>query len=114
MRVKTGTVRRQKHKKILKTTKGYRLTYSKLYRRASEAFLHAGQYAYNDRRKKKNQMRQLWIMRINAGLRLLGLKYKDYVHKAKEKKVELNRKILAELAVNEPETFKIIAETVAK
>lgn len=113
-RVTTGTIRRKRHKKTLKAAKGYKLTYSKLYRRASEALLHAGQYAYNDRRKRKNQMRQLWIMRINAALRELGFKYKDFVNKANEAKVEIDRKILAELAVNNPEVFKAVAEKVMK
>lgn len=106
MRVKTGVVRRKRHKKLLKTTEGYRLTYSKLYRRAHEAFLHAGQYAYVGRKQRKRQMRQLWIMRMNAGLRQLGFTYKDYVNKAKEAKVELDRKILADLAVTEPKAFE--------
>lgn len=113
-RVKSGKTRRQKHKKTLKAAKGYRLTYSKLYRRASEALLHAGQYAYNDRRKRKKQMRQLWIMRINAALKELGYKYKDFVHKAKKVEVVIDRKILAELAVNNPEVFKAVAEKVMK
>ena len=108
MRVKTGIVRRAKHKKILKANKGYRLTYSKTYRRAHEAFMHAGQYAYRGRRERKRQLRQLWIMRINAALRLLGFVYKDYVHKAKLANVMLDRKILADLAVAEPEVFKTV------
>ena len=108
MRVKTGIVRRAKHKKILKANKGYRLTYSKTYRRAHEAFMHAGQYAYRGRRERKRQLRQLWIMRINAALRQLGFVYKDYVHKAKLANVMLDRKILADLAVAEPEVFKTV------
>ncbi len=108
MRVKTGTVRRAKHKKILKANKGYRLTYSKTYRRAHEAYMHAGQYAYRGRRERKRQLRQLWIMRINAALRQIGFVYKDYVHKAKLANVALDRKILADLAVAEPEVFKTV------
>lgn len=112
MRVKTGSVRRKKHKKILKSTKGYRMTYSKTYRRAHEAFMHAGQYAYAHRRERKGDMRRLWIMRINAGLRELGFKYKDFVHKAKLANVMLDRKILADLVVREPEVFAAVANQV--
>jgi len=114
MRVKTGSVRRKSHKKILKANKGFQLTNSKTFKRAKEAYLHAGQYAYNDRRKKKSQIRQLWITRINAGLKSMGLKYKDYIHNAKKANVDLDRKVLAELAVNEPETFKAVTEVVMK
>ena len=112
MRVKTGVVRRKRHKKILKAAKGYRLTYSKLYRRAHEAFLHAGQYAYVGRKQRKRQMRQLWIMRINAALRQLGFTYKDYVNKSKAAEVALDRKILADLAVTEPKTFESVVDFV--
>lgn len=108
MRVKTGITRRAKHKKILKAAEGYRLTYSKTYRRAHEAYMHAGQYAYRGRKERKRQLRQLWIMRINAALRQIGFVYKDYVHKAKLANVALDRKILADLAVAEPEVFKTV------
>ena len=114
MRVKTGNVRRKRHKKILKANKGYRLTYSKTYRRAHEAFMHAGQYAYRGRKERKRQLRQLWIMRINAALRLIGFKYKDFVFKSRQANMQLDRKILADLAVSEPEIFTTIANTVMK
>lgn len=112
MRVKTGTVRRARHKKVIKSNKGFRLTYSKTFRRAQEAALHAGQYAYRGRRERKRQMRQLWVMRINAALRELGFKYKDFVHGLTTTNVEIDRKILADLAVNEPEAFKVVVEKV--
>jgi large subunit ribosomal protein L20 len=114
MRVKTGTVRRAKHKKILKANKGYRLTYSKTYRRAHEAFMHAGQYAYRGRKERKRQFRQLWIMRINAALRELGFTYKEFIHQTRLSNVELDRKILADLAISEPTVFKSVVEAVMK
>jgi large subunit ribosomal protein L20 len=114
MRVKTGVVRRQKHKKVLEANEGYRLTYSKTYRRAHEAFMHAGQYAYEGRKERKRQMRQIWIMRINAALREMGFVYKDFIHKATEAKMEVDRKILADLVISEPEAFKSIVEQVMK
>ena len=108
MRVKTGTIRHAKHKKTLKATKGYRMTRNRLYKVAHEAELHAGQYAYVGRKNKKRDLRQLWIQRINAALSSQNLKYNQFIHLLEQKNITLNRKILAELAVNDPATFKFI------
>ncbi|PIS15385.1 50S ribosomal protein L20 [Candidatus Shapirobacteria bacterium CG09_land_8_20_14_0_10_38_17] len=108
MRVKTGTIRHAKHKKTLKATKGYRMTRNRLYKVAHEAELHAGQYAYAGRKNKKRDLRQLWIQRINAALSSQNLKYNQFIHLLEQKNITLNRKILAELAVNDPATFKFI------
>lgn len=108
MRVKTGVVRRQAHKKILKLAKGYWMTRSKRYKVASEAVLHAGQYAFNGRRLRRRDIRKTWIVRINAALRPLNTSYSVFVKKLKDNKVELNRKMLSEIAIHDPITFKSI------
>lgn len=105
MRVKRGTTKKRKHKKVLEQTKGYRLSYSKLYRRAREALLHAKQYSYGHRRKRQGQFRRLWIQRINAGLQDKDMKYSSFIHSLKNKNIELNRKILADLALNHEQVF---------
>ena len=105
MRVKGGIVTHRRHKKVLKETKGYRMTRSKLYRVAHEAYLHAGQYSYADRRKRRNEFRKLWITRINAAARKQGLTYSQLMSNLRQKNIQLNRHVLAELAVNSPETF---------
>ncbi len=112
MRVKGGTTRSKRHKKILKATKGYRLTKSKLYKVAHEAYLHAGQYAYADRQKKAGQMRRLWIKRINAAAQQNGLKYSELMNKLKKAEIILNKKILSDLALNHPETFQNIVKNI--
>lgn len=113
MRVKGGKVTRRRHKKVLKQTKGYRLTRSKLYKVAHEAYLHAGQYSYNDRRKRRNEFRKLWIARINAAVRDHGMTYNKFIHNLRKKDIQLNRHVLAELAVNFPETFSKVVEASA-
>lgn len=110
MRVKTGTTRRKRHKKVLKLTKGYRMTKGRLYKVSKEAALHAGQYAYIGRKQKKRNFRRLWIQRINAALMPFGLPYSRFINGLKKAKIELNRKILAEIALSDPETFKVIVE----
>ncbi len=112
MRVKTGNVRRKRHKKVLKQTKGYRMTKSRLYRVAHEALLRAGQYAYIGRKLRKRDFRKLWIQRINAAARQHGLTYSELINLLKKDNISLNRKILSELAVNDPETFKTIVDNV--
>jgi large subunit ribosomal protein L20 len=111
MRVKGGTTRKRRHKKVLNETKGYRLTKGKLYRVSHEAYLHAGQYAYNDRQKREAQMRRIWITKINAACKQNEIQYKDLIKKLKDNKVELNRKVLADLAVNSPEVFSFIVKS---
>ena len=108
MRVKTGTVRRAKHKKTLKSVKGYRMTRNRLYKVAHEAELHAGQYAYVGRKNKKRDLRQLWIQRINAALSSQNLRYNQFIHLLNQSNISLNRKILADLAVNDPLAFNFI------
>ncbi|MCD6226073.1 50S ribosomal protein L20 [bacterium] len=110
MRVKTGTVRRRRHKKLLKQAKGYRMTRSRLYKVAHEAVLHAGEYAFAGRKLKKRDLRRLWIVRINAAVRNYGLSYSKFINLLKEKKIALNRKILAHFAAKEPDLFKQIVE----
>jgi large subunit ribosomal protein L20 len=109
-RVKTGTNRRRRHKKILRMAKGNYGTRSKLYRRANEAMLKSLWYQYRDRRTRKRDLRRLWITRINAGSRQNGLTYSRLIHGLKEAKINLNRKMLADLAVRHPEAFAQVVE----
>jgi len=113
-RVNTGITRRKRHKKILKQNKGFRGTNSRLYKRAKEANLHAGQYAYIGRKLRKRDMRRLWITRINAALQTVDpdLKYSRFIKLLNDKKVALDRKILAELAVSDFNAFKQVVATV--
>lgn len=107
-RVKTGVVRRKGHKKVFSLAKGFRMTRNRLYKVASEATVHAGQYAYNGRKERKQQMRVTWISRINAALSGIvdAPKYGVFIKKLIDKKIKLNRKVLAGLAVDLPEAFK--------
>jgi large subunit ribosomal protein L20 len=109
-RVKGGPRARKRHKKVLKLTKGQRGTKSTLYRRAHEAMLKSLTYAYRDRRRRKRDFRRLWIMRINAAARQNGLSYSRFMGGLKEAGVELDRKVLAELAVSDAQAFARLAE----
>lgn len=110
MRVKTGTVTRRRHKKIVRLTKGYYGTRRKLFRRANEAWMKAMHYAYRDRRNRRRDMRRLWIVRINAAARLNGTSYSRLVHGLKQANILIDRKMLAELAVNDAAAFaKVVA-----
>jgi large subunit ribosomal protein L20 len=109
-RVKGGPRARSRHKKVLKLTKGQRGTKHALYRRAHEAMLKSLTYQYRDRRRRKRDFRRLWISRINAASRQHGLPYGRVISGLKESGVELDRKVLADLAVNEPETFAHLVE----
>jgi len=109
-RVKTGTTRRRRHKKIIKMAKGNYNTRSRLYRRANEAMLKSLWYAYRDRRTRKRDLRRLWITRINAASRLNGLSYSRLIYGLKQAKIDLNRKMLADLAVRHPEVFAEVVE----
>ena len=111
-RVKRGVTKRRRHRKVLKAVRGHRGARSRHFRVAHEELMHAGQYAYRDRRNRKRQMRRLWIMRINAGARLHGLTYGTFMHGLREANVTLDRKALADLAANEPAAFEALAETV--
>lgn len=112
MRVKTGVIRRRRHKKLLDQVKGYRQARSKIYRKAKEAYLHAGQYALRDRRKRPGQMRSLWIVRLNASLREKGVSYSQFINKLNKSDLTLNRKTLSELAIQAPDVFDKVVEKV--
>ncbi len=112
VRVKGGIHTRRKHKKVLKSAKGYWMTRHKQFKKAKEATLHAGQYAYDGRKLKKRDFRSLWIVRLNAALRPLGLTYSKFINKLAEKKVELDRKVLSQIAVEHPDAFTKIVEKV--
>lgn len=112
-RVKGGIVTRRRHKKTLKLAKGYYGAKSKLYRPANEQVLKSLAYAYRDRRVKKRDFRRLWITRINAAARINGMSYSRFISGLKANGVEINRKMLADLAVNDAEAFSELV-TVAK
>jgi len=111
-RVKTGPYRRQHHKKVLNLTKGQFGTRHRLFRRANEAMLKSLWYAYRDRRQRKRNLRKLWIARINAAARLNGLTYSRMIHGMKETQIALNRKMLADLAVRDPQAFAAVVAQV--
>ena len=111
-RVKRGTVRAAKRKKLLKRSKGYFLTKSKLYQSAQEAVMKAGQYAFSGRRRKKRDFRRLWVVRINAAARKHGLTYGQLISGMKKAGIQLDRKSLAELAVKHAAAFAKVAEQV--
>ncbi|MCC6956157.1 MAG: 50S ribosomal protein L20 [Anaerolineales bacterium] len=107
-RVKTGPYRRQHHKKVLKITKGQFGTRSRLFRRANEAMLKSMWYSYRDRRTRKRDLRRLWITRINAAARLNNTTYSRLVHGMRASHIALNRKMLADLAVRDPQAFAAV------
>ena len=109
-RVKRGTVRRAKRKKLLARAKGFFQTKSKLYRSAKESVDTALKYAFVGRRRKKRDFRRLWIVRINAAARREGMSYSQFMHGLRLAGVELDRKVLADIAVRDPETFRRFAE----
>jgi len=110
MRVKTGTVRRRKHKKILKMAKGFYSGRRKHFRKAKEQVERSLVYAFRDRKQKKRDFRKLWIVRINAACRLNDINYSRFINGLKKAGIELDRKILADLAMNEPEAFAKLVE----
>lgn len=109
-RVKRGTHRRDRRRKLLRLTKGYYLKKSKLYKFAKEAVDRAGRFAYRDRRARKRQFRRLWIIRIGAAARLNQLTYSQFMYGLTKLQIALDRKILAEMAVKNPNAFREIAE----
>lgn len=111
MRVKTGVVRRRRHKKLLKLARGFYSGRRKHFRKAKEQLERSLVYAYRDRRRKKRDFRRLWIVRINAAARLNDMSYSRFMHGLKLANIELDRKILADMAMNAPESFAIIANT---
>ncbi len=112
MRIKRGKAKKQKHKKVLKAAKGYRLSYSKLYRRAKEATLHAGDYSAKHRRHLRSQKREEWIKTISAMLAGSGVSYNKFISALKGSKIDIDRKNLASMAVDHPEHFQALLEEV--
>ena len=115
-RTKTGIIRHKRHKKVLKLTKGYRGTNNRLYKRAKEALLHAGQYAYIGRKLRKRDMRKLWIIRISAAVKQINpqFNYSRFIKNLKDGEISLNRKMLSEIAIHDNDTFKDIVAKVQK
>ena len=111
-RVKRGTIAIKKRRKVLSQTKGFRWGRKSKERAAREALLHAGVHAFNDRRKKKRDFRKLWQVKINAGARTSGMSYSKLIHALKEAHIDLDRKILAQIAEQHPKTFEILMEKV--
>ncbi len=111
-RVKRGVVSRRKHKKLLNLTKGYRGTRSKLVKVAHQASLQAGQYAYHGRKLRKRDFRALWITRISEAVKQEGVSYSVFMDGLKKANIQIDRKILSDLIVNDPTTFKHIIDTV--
>ncbi len=110
MRVKTGVVRRRRHKKILKQAKGFYSGRRKHFRKAKEQLERSLVYAYRDRKQKKRDFRKLWITRINAACRLNDISYSRFMYGLKQAGIELDRKILADMAMNEPQAFAKVVE----
>ncbi|MCB9418963.1 MAG: 50S ribosomal protein L20 [Ardenticatenaceae bacterium] len=114
MRVKAGTVTRRRHKKILKMTEGQWGTRSKLFRRANEAMMKSYWYAYRDRRNRRRDFRRLWIARINAASRANGMSYSRLIHGLKQANINLDRKVLADLAVRDEVAFAAVVDVARK
>lgn len=112
MRVKRGIVRHRRHKKIRKLAKGYEAGRSGTFVKAKEAVIKAGQHAYMDRKKKKRNFRSLWIIRLNAAIRQTGSKYSVFIDQLNKKGIQLDRKVLSEMAIREPEAFQKIVDMV--
>ncbi|MGE0625525.1 MAG: 50S ribosomal protein L20 [Pseudomonadales bacterium] len=109
-RVKRSVVSRARRKKVLKQAKGYYGARSRTFKVAKQAVIKAGQYAYRDRRQRKRQFRQLWVVRINAAAREHGLSYSRFIAGLKKAAIEVDRKVLADLAIHEKEAFAVLAE----
>ena len=112
VRVKGGMTTRRKHKKVLKQAKGFWMTRHKQYKKAKEAVLHAGEYAFTGRKSKKREFKKLWIIRLNAAVRSFGLTYSQFIHLLKVKKIVLDRKVLAQIVVEQPKVFAKIVDKV--
>lgn len=112
MRVTRGLTSHAKHKKIFRANKGYRMTKRRLIKVAKEAYLHAGEYAFAGRKNRKRDFRRLWITRISEAVKLRGLSYSSFIHQMKEANIEIDRKILANLVVENPNVFGEIVDNV--
>ena len=113
-RIKRGSLKRKKHNKILKEARGYYGAKSRSYRSAKQQLLKSMSYAYRDRKNNKRNFRRLWIIRINAAARINGLSYNELINGLKKASVEINRKILSEIAVNDPNAFKALTDVAKK
>jgi large subunit ribosomal protein L20 len=113
-RIKRGVVSRRKHNKLLELAKGYRMTRSRLIGQAKDAVLHAGEYAFAGRKMKKRDFRSLWITRLNAALKGMGLKYNAFIHTLKQAEITLDRKTLSNLAANYPKSFEAFVKSTQK
>ena len=113
-RVKNGAVTKARHKKVLKQAKGYFGSKHRLYKSAKEQLMHSGQYAYRDRKQKKREFRKLWITRINAACRENGISYSRFIEGLNKAGVEVNRKMLSEIAINDPKAFTELVEVAKK
>ncbi|RZM82722.1 MULTISPECIES: 50S ribosomal protein L20 [Cyanophyceae] len=113
-RVKRGNVARKRRKKVLKLAKGFRGSHSKLFRTANQQVMKALRYAYRDRRRRKRDFRRLWITRINAAARLHGMSYSRLIGQLKKADIEINRKMLAQMAILDPEGFGKVVEIASK
>ncbi len=111
-RIKRGVMTKKRHKNILKAAKGYRWGRKNLFTKAKEAVIKAGKYAHRDRRAKKRSFRSLWITRLNTALRMHGLTYSGFIALETKKNIALDRKVLSQMAVENPETFKAFVEKV--
>ena len=109
-RVSRGVTAHAKHKKVIKRSKGYYGRRKNVFRVAVQAVERGLQYAYRDRRKRKSDFRGLWIQRINAGVRMHGLTYSQFINGLKKSSIEIDRKVLSDLAVNQPQAFKALVE----
>ena len=109
-RVRNGVVTKQRHKKILKEARGYFGSKHREFKSAKEQLMHAGKYAYRDRRQKKREMRKLWIVRINAACREEGISYSRFIEGLNKAGIEVNRKMISEIAINDAEAFKNLVE----
>ena len=109
-RVKRGVTARSRHKKVMKAAKGYYGARSRVFRVAKQAVIKAGQYAYRDRRQKKRQFRALWIARINAGARAHGISYSRLINGLKKASIEIDRRVLADLAIHQQDAFSALVE----
>jgi large subunit ribosomal protein L20 len=110
MRVKTGPYRHARHKKVLSLAKGFRMSKHKLLKPSKDAVLHAGEYAFAGRKNRKRDIRRLWITRINGALEGLDISYSVFINELNKSKIEIDRKILADLVSSDPGTFKAIVE----
>lgn len=110
MRVKGGTVTHRRHKKIIKAVSGQYASRGRLFRRSNEAWLKSSWYAYRDRRSRRRDLRRLWIARINAASRQNGISYSRFIHGLKQANIALDRKVLSDIAVRDPETFAKLAD----